>query len=128
MVFPRRRQDQVFSKNFRAGNTGNIIETGLGLSIVHTYVQLLKGDIEFESEEGVGTTFWVSVPMDIHQPYVEEDVAMDLKVSLRAIELSAEVLQVRHIGDLDNEAAQHLKNIQEESAATIAYINKREAP
>lgn len=61
---PAEEQPLVFSKNFRAKNTRNIPGTGLGLSIVHTYVQLLSGEIEFESTQGKGTTFWVSLPVE----------------------------------------------------------------
>jgi signal transduction histidine kinase len=125
---PTQEQDRVFSKNFRAANTGNVIGTGLGLSLVHTYVQLLKGDIDFESREGVGTTFWVAVPAEVRKQCEAKEVAIELKMSLRAIELSAEVLQARHLDHLDEESVRHLKNIQEASAATIAYINKRRLP
>lgn len=62
---PAAEHKSVFSKNFRAGNTGKIAGTGLGLSIVASYVELLGGDIEFESTEGKGTSFWVSVPVTI---------------------------------------------------------------
>jgi signal transduction histidine kinase len=37
--------------------------TGLGLSIVKKCIEMLKGDISFESEAGKGTIFHVSVPV-----------------------------------------------------------------
>jgi signal transduction histidine kinase len=37
--------------------------TGLGLPIVKALVELHRGEIWFESETGVGTTFYVSLPI-----------------------------------------------------------------
>jgi signal transduction histidine kinase len=36
--------------------------TGLGLAIVDECVKSLRGEIRFESEEGVGTTFVLTIP------------------------------------------------------------------
>ena len=37
--------------------------TGLGLSIVKEMVEMHHGEVWFESEVGVGTTFYVSLPL-----------------------------------------------------------------
>jgi PAS domain S-box-containing protein len=37
--------------------------TGLGLKISKTLIEKMNGEIDFESEEGVGTCFWFSLPM-----------------------------------------------------------------
>ncbi len=60
---PQSEQKHLFSRFFRAENAVNIQGTGLGLNIVKRYLDLLDGDIGFESEEGAGTTFFFEVPV-----------------------------------------------------------------
>jgi PAS domain S-box-containing protein len=55
----------MFERFFRSSNAGEIQGTGLGLSIVLHYVNLMKGNISFESKENEGTTFIVDLPMEI---------------------------------------------------------------
>src|SRR5690606_32342925 len=38
--------------------------TGIGLEVVQSFVELHRGDIEIESERGVGTKFKILLPMD----------------------------------------------------------------
>ena len=59
---PEEEQKHLFSKFFRAKNATNIQGTGLGLSIVKHYVDLLEGEISFESKLGEGSTFYISLP------------------------------------------------------------------
>lgn len=59
---PKEEQAQLFSRFFRARNAETIQGTGLGLHIVSRYLQLLKGEVSFESKEGEGTSFLVTVP------------------------------------------------------------------
>ena len=39
--------------------------TGLGLSICKTIISILKGEIGVESEEGKGSTFWITIPCSL---------------------------------------------------------------
>lgn len=64
MGIPKEEQKNLFERFFRAGNVTNIQGTGLGLNIVRKYVDLLGGKIEFESTEGVGSTFELKLPFD----------------------------------------------------------------
>lgn len=59
---PEAEQANVFTRFFRAHNTGNIQGTGLGLNIVKRYVELLNGTIDFVSKPNKGTTFTVVLP------------------------------------------------------------------
>ncbi|MBN7815216.1 hybrid sensor histidine kinase/response regulator [Algoriphagus pacificus] len=60
---PKKEQSQLFDRFFRAHNVGIIEGSGLGLSIVKKCVEVLGGEITFESEENKGTTFYVSIPV-----------------------------------------------------------------
>lgn len=58
---PEEDQKHLFSRFFRAENAMNIQGTGLGLNIVKRYIDLLNGDIRFESIQGKGTTFYFEI-------------------------------------------------------------------
>lgn len=61
---PKRQQRHMFTKLFRADNARqqDTDGTGLGLYIVKSIVTNAKGKIWFDSEENVGTTFYVQLP------------------------------------------------------------------
>jgi len=69
---PETEQKHLFSRFFRAANAINIQGTGLGLNIVKRYVDLLDGNIRFESGEGKGTTFFVEIPWGIKKAPTED--------------------------------------------------------
>lgn len=62
---PESEQKKVFTKLFRASNLGDDESggTGLGLYIVKSILDQVKGRIRFESRENKGTTFYVSWPL-----------------------------------------------------------------
>ena len=59
---PEADQEQMFSRFFRATNAKNIKGTGLGLTIVKRYLDLLGGKISFMSQVNLGTTFELVIP------------------------------------------------------------------
>ncbi|MDB4286280.1 PAS domain S-box protein [bacterium] len=65
MGIPEADQKHMFSRFFRATNVTNVQGTGLGLTIVKRYLDLMRGDISFTSELGKGTTFRVQIPMGV---------------------------------------------------------------
>lgn len=61
---PQADIQHIFERFFRAHNAVNIQGTGLGLNIVKRYAELMHGEIEFISEEGKGTEFFVKLPLN----------------------------------------------------------------
>lgn len=68
MGIPEKDQPFLFDRFYRAENASNIQGTGLGLNIIKKYIELLGGDITFQSKIGTGTTFIVHIPLN-HQDY-----------------------------------------------------------
>jgi len=60
---PDKDKPAMFTRFHRAQNAENIQGTGLGLNIVKRYLDILDGDITFESELNKGTTFYVTIPL-----------------------------------------------------------------
>jgi len=56
---------RIFDKFYRAKTekTRNIVGTGLGLPIVKSIVEAHNGTVKVESKEGVGSTFYVRLPV-----------------------------------------------------------------
>jgi PAS domain S-box-containing protein len=61
---PPRYRECIFEKFKRGGNVGGISGTGLGLSVVKAAVEAHGGNVWFESTEGVGTMFHVTIARD----------------------------------------------------------------
>lgn len=58
----RQKQKQIFNKFYKANSDHKIEGAGLGLSICKSLVKAMNGEINFESEEGVGSTFYFEIP------------------------------------------------------------------
>ncbi len=67
MGIPAEDQDDIFSKLFRASNAVRDVPdgTGLGLYIVKEAVSVLGGSVTFTTTENIGTTFEVTLPLDL---------------------------------------------------------------
>ncbi|MEH2114305.1 hybrid sensor histidine kinase/response regulator [Nostoc sp.] len=64
MGIPLKDQARLFQTFYRASNVGVIQGTGLGLTIVKKCVELHGGHIQLESEQGIGTTVIVTLPLE----------------------------------------------------------------
>lgn len=63
---PKEEQGKIFERFFRASNISKLDPgggTGLGLFIAKSIIGQHRGKIRFESEEGKGTTFFISLPI-----------------------------------------------------------------
>jgi signal transduction histidine kinase len=58
----------LFERFFRASTSVSVPGTGLGLSIVKSIVEAHGGTIAVDSEEGVGTTFSIELPLEADVP------------------------------------------------------------
>jgi len=71
---PKEEQAKIFTKFFRASNVvkNDTDGTGLGLYLTKAIVESSGGKIRFESEEGKGTTFRFSIPLEGVKPHEGE--------------------------------------------------------
>lgn len=67
MGIPPEDQAKVYSKFFRAANAvrSETEGTGLGLFVVKSYTEKWGGKVSFESTLGKGTTFKVTLPLNL---------------------------------------------------------------
>jgi len=61
---PKERQKAVFERFIQADIADKMARqgAGLGLTIAKSYIEMLGGEIWIESEEGIGTTFYFTLP------------------------------------------------------------------
>lgn len=80
MGIPSSDHSHIFERFFRAPNAANIQGTGLGLNLVKKYITLLQGNVTFTSEQGIGSTFSITIPVDrrctVEQDFSEEESAL----------------------------------------------------
>lgn len=62
---PKKDQVHIFERYFRAENALLNQGTGIGLNIIKVHLENLGGHISFESEENVGSTFRVKLPINL---------------------------------------------------------------
>lgn len=61
---PSERLNELFQPFSRLGAENGIIEgTGIGLTITRRIVEMMGGTVNVESEFGVGSTFWIELPL-----------------------------------------------------------------
>jgi len=71
-------QEKIFER-FRRGDISDTTEyegAGLGLSITRAFVEMLGGKIWLESEPGIGSTFFFSLPVDNSKEMKEQEPQM----------------------------------------------------
>ena len=96
-IAPEKRA-KIFDRFYQADNSGkrNYEGTGIGLALVKELVDLLQGNIQVESQVGVGTTFYIQFPIK-EQPgeVVEENDESDVLPVFTSHFLSERVEEVQ---------------------------------
>lgn len=71
---PLENQERIFERYFNDPQSAGFLAdgTGIGLSYTKSLVELHKGSIQLESEEGAGANFTVSLPVDRHSYFTSE--------------------------------------------------------
>jgi signal transduction histidine kinase len=57
--------DRLFQRYYRGGNVSGIVGTGVGLYLVKLALDLHRGSVTVESEEGAGSRFLVRLPCGV---------------------------------------------------------------
>jgi len=62
---PAARLAELFQPFNRLGaENSNILGTGIGLTITRRIVEAMGGSVDVESEVGIGSTFWIELPLE----------------------------------------------------------------
>jgi CheY-like chemotaxis protein len=65
---PIEEQSKIFEPFYRIENNNSVEGTGIGLALVQQITQLLGGKIGLQSTKGVGSNFWVELPLTTSIP------------------------------------------------------------
>ncbi len=84
---PKNRQEAIFERFIQADINDKMARqgAGLGLSISKAYIEMLGGKIWVESEEGVGSTFYFTLPCQCEE--TEKNAKNEDSTSVEAISL-----------------------------------------
>lgn len=97
------QQQQLFKAFTRLGHEQTEIEgTGIGLVITKKIVELMGGEIGFNSEVGIGTTFWIKLPIkqellideNVTQEKIESEQPSTLEIDVDSSENKRSVLYI----------------------------------
>ena len=59
---PAAHRERIFEPLYQVPGTQDLGSVGLGLAVARSLVQAHGGEIDFDSEEGQGATFWFTLP------------------------------------------------------------------
>ncbi|MDM8162142.1 response regulator [Labilibaculum sp. K2S] len=109
-IFERFIQAEISDKNAYQG-------AGLGLSISKAYVEILGGKIWVESEKGIGSTFYFTIP---YTPELTESVASVYGIPHSEIEVQVKNLNIL-IAEDDETSDTLISTMLEENSSKISH-------
>lgn len=129
---PRNAQRYIFSNFYRAENAVNSKETGSGIGLLLTrrLMKLHKGDISFVSNEGEGSTFFLTFRQGNRHlsRYVVSEVTFNTSVSgLDAVEKAVDTLSLQEMEENSAETDDGAKDrimIVEDNDELRFYLRK----
>lgn len=69
------KNNKLLFKSYAKLHDKNIEGSGLGLSIISQIIELLQGDFTYDSKLGVGSTFQVSLPLEVQSGVVFDNTS-----------------------------------------------------
>ena len=72
----KKKKKHIFEKFFCGDRSRNDGGNGLGLTLVKRIVELCDGTIEVESQEEIGSTFWITLPEVSHESMKENPLLL----------------------------------------------------
>ena len=103
-------------------HSDKIAGTGLGMVVVNNNIQKLNGQIEIKSEPGKGTTFRVTVPLEITDEVNEENESIE---NINKIDLRGRKILVAEDNELNMEITTEVLEMQ--GVIVIGAMNGKEA-
>lgn len=97
---PAARLPELFLPFNRLGaENSNILGTGIGLTITRRIVEAMGGSVGVESEAGVGSTFWIELPLEFLPPQTQEQTVLTAAAATPAPSTEAAQYTVLYIED-----------------------------
>jgi len=78
-------EHKLFAAFSRENPNSKVSGTGLGMAIVKEIVQLMQGDIQTESKQGVGTVFKIRLPLEPAPALEEKELPHPLSYDAKAL-------------------------------------------
>nr|WP_319510574.1 two-component regulator propeller domain-containing protein [uncultured Draconibacterium sp.] len=91
---PKDRQKAIFERFVQADISDKMAlqGAGLGLSISKAYVEMLGGEIWLESEEGVGSTFYFTLPCKLNSNSLQNKEVVNIDKELNQSDIKLKIL------------------------------------
>ena len=95
---PKQYQDNLFEPFNRLGSNNASIEgTGIGLLITKRLTEVMHGKIGFQSQENIGSTFWIKLPISTKSAEITS--ALDNMQKIESENQTTATITILHIED-----------------------------